>query len=235
MKRQQFTSRAGERTRTRRRLRVLIACEESQRTCISFRELGHYAFSADIQPAGGGHPEWHILGDVTPLLDGKTDFVTQDGVGHLVPGWDLIISHPPCTYLTKLSLTSLRVTGMSVEEHNRRTQLGAAFFMRCYNAPAPYIAVENPQPLKRANLPPPSCYVQPSWFGEKYTKKTLFWLKNLPPLLPEIEFPNPKSYVHCSRGKYRSRTFWGIARAMASQWSEYILDDLKQQQKTKRS
>ena len=226
----EFITRARERASAHTRLYVLVACEESQRTCISFRDLGHIAYSADIQPCGGKHPEWHIMGDCTQLLDGQTTFTTQDGVCRSVPGWTLIIAHPPCTYLSAISPSSIHITGMTMEEHDRLTQLGAQFFMRCYNADAPYIAIENPRPLRRANLPQPSCYVQPSWYGEKYTKKTLFWLKNLPPLLPEIEFPDPKSFVNCSRGKYRSRTFWGIARAMATQWSEYIINDIKQHQ-----
>lgn len=100
------------------------------------------------------------------------------------------------------------------------------FFYECLNARSYYIAVENPLPMALANLPKPSCFIQPSWFGVKYTKKTLFWLKNLPPLLPEIIYPNPKQFVRASRGKYRSRTFPNVAQAMARQWSDYIIEKL---------
>ena len=110
----------------------------------------------------------------------------------------------------------------------RYTQMMQAreFFMQCLNAKAPYLAVENPLPMARARLPRPSCFIQPSWFGVKYTKKTLYWLRNLPPIMPEIEYPNPKEFARASRGKYRSRTFPQVARALARQWSKYILDDL---------
>lgn len=82
-------------------MNVLIACEESQRVCIAFREKGHNAFSCDIEPCSGGHPEWHIMQDVIPLLNGECDFITEDGVKHEIAGkWDMIIAHPPCTYLT---------------------------------------------------------------------------------------------------------------------------------------
>lgn len=101
------------------------------------------------------------------------------------------------------------------------------FFFTCLNAPAKYVAVENPLPQRRARLSKPSFYIQPSWFGVKYTKKTLFWTKNLPPLLPEIEHPNPKEYCRASRGKYRSRTFPKVAEAIAKQWGDYILDEMK--------
>lgn len=100
------------------------------------------------------------------------------------------------------------------------------FFFECLNAKAPYIAVENPIPMAIAQLPRPSCYVQPSWFGVKYTKKTLYWLRNLPPIMPSIEHPSPKCFVTASRGKYRSRTFPQVAQALAEQWSAYILDEL---------
>lgn len=100
------------------------------------------------------------------------------------------------------------------------------FFYRCLRAKAAYLAVENPLPMALAQLPQPSCYIQPSWFGVKYTKKTLYWLKNLPPIMPEKEYPNPKQFVRASRGKYRSRTFPEVAAALASQWSSYIERDL---------
>lgn len=210
-----------------KQLNVLIACEESQAECSAFRHLGHNAYSCDIQPCRpSGNPSWHIQGDVTPLLHGQTEFVTQDGASHGVPGWDLIIAHPPCTYLCKLSSVQLVKHGVIDPDRYKRMLAGRAFFMECLDAQAPFVAVENPLPMRRANLPQPTTFVCPSWFGVKYTKKTLYWLKNLPPILPKIFYPNPKCYVHCSRGKYRSRTFPALAEAVALQWSEYILSHL---------
>lgn len=215
----------------RTHLHVLIACEESQAECEAFRSLGHIAFSCDLQPCRPkGHPEWHIQGDCIPYLHGATSFTTQDGVNRSVPFWDLIICHPPCTYICKVSAVQLvRRTDTDVFINQARYKqmiAGAAFFRRCLNARAPYVAVENPLPMRRANLPPPSFYACPSWFGVKYTKKTLYWVKNLPPLMAELDHPHPKEYVRSSRGKYRSRTFPALARAIAHQWSEYILNDL---------
>lgn len=212
---------------TRTRLHVLIACEESQAECRAFRALGHIAFSCDIQPCQPkGNPAWHIHGDVTPLLKGATHFTTQDGHQHAVPRWDLMICHPPCTYLSKVGLPCLIRNGYIVWSRLRQMILARRFFMQCLNAAAPYVAVENPIPMRRAKLPPADCFLHPSWFGVKYTKKTLYWLKNLPPIMPELEHPHPKCYVTASRGKYRSRTFPQVAAAIARQWSSYILDDL---------
>lgn len=220
----------------RRALNVLIACEESQAECIAFRRLGHRAFSCDIQKARY-HDEWHIMGDVTPYLMGTTTFATADGKRHRLSHWDLIIAHPPCTYLCKVGSPWLYVqpdrwatiSGRRIEVNSGRWEAmkkAREFFMTCLHANAHYLAVENPLPMAAAQLPRPSMYLQPSWFGVKYTKKTLYWLRNLPPILPTIEHPNPKSYVHSSRGKYRSRTFPQVAEALAAQWSEFILDEL---------
>jgi len=208
-------------------LNVLIACEESQAECIAFRQLGHNAFSCDIQPCRpSGHPEWHIQSDVTPLLLGETNFQTQDGIKHSVSHWHLIIAHPPCTYLCKVSSVHMVIHGQLQQDRYAKMLEARDFFFRCLNAKAPYVAIENPLPMARAQLPTPSCFIQPSWFGVKYTKKTLYWLRNLPPILPEIIYPNPKEFVRASRGKYRSRTFPQVAMALAKQWSQYILDEL---------
>ena len=219
-------------------LNILIACEESQAECEAFRNLGHNAYSCDIQPCRkGGHPEWHIHGDVTPLLAGETDFTTSDGKKHHVPFWHLIIAHPPCTFLCKLSSCQLykeptirvhTVKGWKNVNIQRWQNLkkGREFFFKCLAAKAPFVAVENPVPMKIAELPKPNAYACPSWFGVKYTKKTCYWLKGLPPLMGGAEYPNPKSFVERSRGKYRSRTFPQLAQAIAEQWSTYILDKL---------
>lgn len=226
-----------------RRLNVLIACEESQAECIAFRELGCNAYSCDIQPCRrDGHPEWHIHGDVTPFLNGKTKFVTQAGERRQVRKWDLIVAHPPCTYLCRLSSVQLRknadwyaIIDDEVHEVNfdryQKLKEGRAFFMCCLQAKADYLAVENPIPMKIARLPRPDAFVHPSWYGVKYTKKTCYWLRNLPPPMAEIDFPNPKSFVNCSRGKYRSRTFPAMAKAIAKQWVDYIKNDHYKQTK----
>lgn len=235
-----------------KKLSVLIACEESQAECMAFRKLGHNAYSCDIQPCRPkiGHPEWHIQGDVIPLLNGLPNFVTQDGTPHAIHRWDLIVAHPPCTYLCKVGsihlvrkIPSKQFNGcpygwyVESEDEHFVTIINAArlkqqrkaikFFLQCWNTKAAhYLAVENPIPMARAKLPQPSTYIDPSWFGVKYTKKTLFWLRNLPPILPIIEHPNPKCFVTASRGKYRSRTFPQVAEAIAQQWSQFILDDM---------
>lgn len=219
-------------------LNVLIACEESQAECKAFRELGHNAYSCDIQECiKSGNPSWHIHADVTPYLQGKRDFITQDGMSHHVPCWDLIIAHPPCTYLCKISSphlyknadTQIILDGKTLlvnRDRWNRLQAGRDFFFKCIMAQAPYVAVENPIPMRIAHLPRPTAYACPSWYGVKYTKKTLYWLKNLPPLMPTIENPTTKCFVTNSRGKYRSRTFPQMAKAIARQWSEYIVSDI---------
>lgn len=211
----------------KRILNVLIACEESQAECIAWRELGHNAFSCDIQPCRrDGHPEWHIWGDVTELLRGRCRFQTADGKLHRLAKWHLIIAHPPCTYLCKVSSVHMVKNGVLQTDRYQKMLEARAFFFECLSAQADYVAVENPIPMARARLPRPSCYACPSWFGVKYTKKTLYWLRNLPPLVAEIDHPCPKEYVHSSRGKYRSRTFPEMARGIARQWSTYILAEI---------
>lgn len=221
-------------------LNVLIACEESQAECKAFRDLGHNAFSCDIvRCRRGGHPGWHIIGDATPYLRGATVFVTQMGDKMEVPRWDLIIAHPPCTYLCKVSSPWMyenpdgfipwrgALIHISMDRYSRMCT-ARRFFMECLNAAADYVAVENPLPMALAELPQPSCYIQPSWFGVPYTKKTLYWLRNLPPVMAEIEHPAPRCFVTCSRGKYRSRTFTQVARALARQWSDFICEERRQ-------
>lgn len=211
-------------------LNVLIACEESQAECMAFRDLGHIAFSCDVQQCRpGGRPDWHICGDVTPLLNGAKEFYTQDGQFHQIDHWDIIIAHPPCTYLCKVSSVHMIQHGELNQQRYELMIKARAFFFECLNTNAArYVAVENPIPMARARLPRPSCYACPSWFGVKYTKKTLYWTRNLPPLIAECDYPNPKEYVRASRGKYRSRTFPQLAHAIARQWSSYILDELNE-------
>ena len=223
---------------TKKILNVLIACEESQAECMAFRNLGHNAFSCDLQPCRkGGQPEWHIKDDVRPYLRGYTTFKTMSGDWHEIPKWDLIVAHPPCTYLCKVSSIHMRananfrlpLNGTSTLVNYERWQkllLAREFFFECLDAQAFYVAVENPCPMKLAQLPPADAFACPSWFGCKYTKKTYYWLKNLPPLMAEFINPDTKCLVTSSRGKYRSRTFPGLANALAHQWSDYILQQL---------
>lgn len=205
-----------------RHLNVLIACEESQAECDAFRKLGHNAFSCDLQKCRrGGHPEWHIRGDVTPFLQGVTQFRTMDGRHHHLSRWHLIIAHPPCTYLCKVSSVQLMKGGVIDQDRLEKMMQAREFFFRCLQANAPFVAVENPLPMARANLPKPSCFIQPFWFGEPYSKKTLYWTKNLPPLMADAQAVDIKQYCHASRGKYRSRTFPKVADAIARQWGDW--------------
>lgn len=206
------------------KLNVLILCEESQAVCKAFRNIGHRAFSCDLQKcAKNGVPGWHINADANYFLDGGTRFKTQDGRWHTVHRWDLIIAHPPCTYLCKVSSVHMMVKGHIQWPRLRSMILARRFFLKCLSAPANFVAVENPLPMARARLPRPTTYVEPYDFGHNYSKKTLLWLKNLPPLFPTSAEGRHKEFHKSSRGKYRSRTFPGIAEAMAKQWSQHII------------
>ena len=166
-------------------------------------------------------------GDVSELLQGRSHFQTMDGKYHNLAKWDLIIAHPPCTYLCKVSSVWMVQHGEINEERYQKMLLAREFFMKCLNAQADYVAVENPLPMARAELPKPTCYACPSWFSVKYTKKTLYWLRNLPPIMAEKVYSYPKEYTYSSRGKYRSRTFPEMASGIARQWSKFILDDMQ--------
>ena len=218
-------------------MKVLVACEESQRVCTAFREKGHEAYSCDLQPCSGGHPEWHIMQDAIPLLDGRCNFKTMDGIEHSINGkWDLIIAHPPCTYISNAGARWLYAGGELNEERYRKGLDGKNFFMAMINADCQRIAVENPIPSSIYDLPQYTQIIQPYQFGEPWSKKTCLWLKGLEPLQPTNIAENYKPY--CSSGSYsgthdpkykgasrkggsaksRSKTFEGIARAMAEQW-----------------
>lgn len=205
---------------------VLIACEESQAECKAFRELGFKTFSCDIQECHGGHPEWHIHGDVTHILDGCNTFYTQDNKLHRVRRWHLVIAHPPCTYLCKMGSVHMVQKGVLNQERYAKMLEARKFFFRCLGAPADCVAVENPRPMGRARLPRPQAQIQPWWFGVKYSKATYYWLKNLPPLMPTLINPDYKQFVRASRGKYRSRTFPAVAAALAKQWGDYLLENV---------
>lgn len=186
---------------------ILIACEYSQIETIAWREAGYEAYSCDIVPAEGGHPEWHIQEDVHSLL--------QHG------RWGLIIAHPPCTYLTAAG-------GRYVHDANRAKlrEEAAQLFMTFYNFRDCPMAVENPRPLHCAGLPPYDQVICPTMFGSIWTKRTCLWLYELPPLLPiTAKTITPKSWVYHVRGGHkRSKTFKEFAQAYVQQWQKYVLD-----------
>lgn len=147
-------------------MKVLVACEESQTVCRAFRELGHESYSCDIQDCSGGHPEWHVMGNCLPLLNGDCSFTTNDGLQHSVKGeWDLLICHPPCTYMSKAGARWMYAGGVLNRERLSLAMEARDFFFKCYNAKCKHIAVENPVPLKIVNLPPPKLLraAFPSW------------------------------------------------------------------------
>ena len=216
-------------------MKVLVACEESQRVCVAFRERGHEAYSCDVQMCSGGHPEWHIMQDVIPLLNGNCEFETVDGTKHKIEGkWDLIIAHPPCTYLTGASAVEL-------SKHPERLQKGfesAKFFNSILNADCEKICVENPPPMKRFGLLEYSQLIRAYKIGEPHTKAYCLWLKGLAKLEVDETAEKPKAeyiWIHKATGKKKSSSKWynsdsknhrshrskapiGLAKAMAEQW-----------------
>lgn len=223
-------------------MKVLVACEESQRVCLEFRSRGHEAYSCDIQRCSGGHPEWHILDNVLNVLGGGR-VKMQNGKWIDVDRWDLIIAHPPCTYLSNVATrhhskkmtTENRIEGRTIQ----RIQ-AMDFFMRCIQVPCSKIAVENPVGIMNTAFRAPDQIIEPFQFAEStedaenyVTKKTCLWLKGLPKLetnnLPRPD--NKKIFGVMASGKIRdwestysrdagvrSKTFPGIAKAMAEQW-----------------
>lgn len=229
------------------KIKVLVACEESQRVCMAFREREFEAFSCDIQEPSGGHPEWHILGDAIEAVNGGI-VTTMDGQTHEVGKWDLLIAHPPCTYLA-VSGNRWFNNGKYGEKAVKRWELreeAAAFFMDFVNADVCKIAIENPVGYMSTYYRKPDCIIQPYEFGHQARKKTCLWLKNLPGLIPTDIVSVGKilskgfsagASADCARdekGKsipwndprtanIRSKTFPGIAKAMAEQWGDYLL------------
>ena len=211
-------------------MRILVACEESQAVCKAFRERGHEAYSCDVEPCSGGHPEWHLQVDALEMLK--------------LP-WDMIIAHPPCTYLTNAGAVRMRVKGEIVPERYEKAMKAKEFFMRFLEADCPHIAVENPTPMKLVGLPPYTQAIQPYEFGHPYSKRTCLWLKGLPPLkaieIVESHVPFVNGGSKDANGNYRrfqgrkerdaktrSKTFPGIAQAMAEQWGNLeVLKDGK--------
>lgn len=195
-------------------MRVLVACEESQAVTIAFREQGHEAYSCDILPCSGGHPEWHIQGDVIPLLKEK---------------WDLMVAHPPCTWLCQAMRTNAarkdrpNITPIFEEEREKAFQ----FFMALYNAPIKKVAVENPIGYinQKGVFRKPDQIIRPWMFGHEYKKDVCLWMRGLPLLKPtKVVKPPYKKLDFWSTNRnpngvsLKSKTFPGIAKAMASQW-----------------
>lgn len=212
-------------------MKILVACEESQRVTIELRKLGHEAYSCDIEPCSGGHPEWHLQQDVRPLLKDS---------------WDMIIAHPPCTYLTLAGnrAYSLRMNSPEkVESRLQKREEAVEFFMQIANADCPKIAIENPLGCMGKRWRKADQIIQPYQFGDNAQKRTCLWLKGLQPLTPTLMLPKPEPLYVCQgekcrgkpiswsegmkgvkggqkeRAKARSKTFPGIAKAMAYQWA----------------
>ena len=226
-------------------MNVLVACEESQRVCTAFREKGHNAFSCDILPCSGGHPEWHIQGNVLSILNGSgkttADFLplfeTQDGNHHELPEkWDLIIAHPPCTYLTLAGNKWFKPEFADrFPDRQKQRKEAIDFFMAVANADCYKIAIENPVGVMSSQWRKPDQYIEPYMFGDPEKKKTGLWIKGLP-LLKPTNIVEPV-IIHCKSGaneprwhmetmhlpkeersRVRSQTFPGIAKAFADQW-----------------
>lgn len=237
------------------KINVLIACEESQRVCTAFRKLGFNAYSNDVQKCSGEHPEWHILDDALYVLGGGR-VKLQNGKWLDVDHWDLIIAHPPCTFLSNVAVRqhSLRMTPENRIEGTTINRIHAMeFFMRCFQAPCEHIAIENPVGIMNSAFRQPDQIIEPYNFAESIddvenyvTKRTCLWLKGLEPLktnnLPRpdnaklhgrLATGKPRNWCenHCYGNKdgesdavARSKTFSGIAKAMAEQWGGYLLN-----------
>jgi hypothetical protein len=204
-------------------MKILVACEESQAVTKELRKLGHEAYSCDIEPCSGGHPEWHLQQDVIPLLKQK---------------WDMIIAFPPCTYLTVTSNRWFNVEryGDSAIQRIKDREEAIKFFMLFANADCDRIAIENPVGIMSSTYRKPNQIINPWQFGDPYEKKTCLWLKGLPELKPTniVDIPPRKQFDSGKsmpawyaeawhlpkeeRAKLRSKTFPGIAKAMAEQW-----------------
>ena len=228
-------------------MKVLIACEESQRVCSAFRNKGHEAYSCDIQEPSGHHPGWHILDNCLKILGGGK-FMTMDMREHSVDKWDLIIAHPPCTYLTNVASRMHSINGVRSVTRNQRIEMinartrerikAVEFFMEIVNADCEKICVENPCGVVNTFYRKPDQIIHPYFFAENeedkenyVMKKTCLWLKNLPELRRTSNLPAPsktgkygweesckKLDQDKNRSKQRSKTFTAVAKAMAEQW-----------------
>ena len=226
-------------------MKVLIACECSQTVCKEFRALGHEAYSCDVEPSYGRYPEWHIICDCLDIINGSVSFMTEDGINHSIgTEWDLIIAHPPCTYLSNAATSKHSLKSSTLEEINERTVKrvqAQEFFMMIANAKCERIAIENPVGVMSTVYRKPDQIIEPYQFAESendkenyQTKRTCLWLKGLQPLkINDLQRPDIKAIygtwsngkarcwherVSTDKARVRSKTFPGIARAMAEQW-----------------
>ena len=217
-------------------MNILVGCEESQAITIELRRLGHFAFSCDIKPCSGGYPEWHIIRDVLDLVNGYVSFYTSDGECHSVSKWDLIIAHPPCTYLSFAGNKYFNIDKYGEKALSRIVSRSEAvdFALKIYNADCDHICIENPKGYLSTFFRPPDQVINPFEFGDSCRKRTCLWLKNLPCLMPDYVVPPPDPVYIDSHGKNRfwvetvsskdrqaarSKTFPGIARAIAYQFT----------------
>lgn len=226
-------------------MNVLVACEESQAVSTAFRSIGHNAFSCDILDCSGGHPEYHIKQDVIPLLDGNCSFHTCNGDLHTIHGnWDLIIAHPPCTYLSRAGERWFDVNryGSNAMLRNKNRNSAISFFMHFVDCKCDHVAIENPVGVLSSVFRKPDQIIHPYQFcasvdDEDYQlKQTCLWLRGLPLLKITNSFPKPvyekyysqanrcyksKSWVLSNKSaSVRSKTFQSIACAMAAQWTD---------------
>ncbi len=229
-------------------MKILVACEESQAVTIQMHLLGHEAYSCDIIDCSGGHPEWHIKQDVLPLLDGNCEFETMDGTKHCIEGrWDMIIAFPPCTFLTVTGNRWFNVEryGEKAIQRYKDREEAIKFFMAFANADCDRIAIENPIGIMSTTWRKPNQVINPYEFGDAFEKKTCLWLKGLPELKPTniVDKPPRKQFESGKtmpawyaeawhlpkeeRAKLRSKTFPGIAKAMAEQWAGYAYESGK--------
>lgn len=219
-------------------MKILVACEESQAVVIEMRKMGNEAFSCDVQDCSGGHPEWHIKADVLPLLNGDCSFETMDGKKHTIKGsWDMIIAFPPCTKTSNAGARHLyRGRRLNLQRYYEGL-CGKALFLAIWAADCDKVVIENPTPSRIFEYPKPMQAIQPFQFGHPYTKRTLLWGRGVEPLKPtEVVTPTKtwcpsgsysgkhsakhKGVFTRDRARNRSKTFPGVAKAMAEQWGQ---------------
>lgn len=210
-------------------MKILVGCEESQAVTIELRKLGHEAYSCDLQECSGEHPEWHLKMDVLEAIQGGV-LTTENGDSIFTDDWDMGIFFPDCTYLT-ISANKWykdmppRKSGVLVGAERREArEKGIEFFMKLYNCKIPKVGIENPIGVMSSRFRKPDQVLQPWMFGHGETKATCLWLRNLPKLIPTNIVAGREQRLHRlpktkDRAKLRSKTFLGIAKAMAEQWT----------------
>lgn len=218
-------------------MKILAACEESQAVTIQGRLHGHEVYSCDLFECSGGHPEWHIQGDVLQLLNGNCEFVTMNGAKHSIEGrWDMIIAFPPCTKTSNAGARHLWKGGKLNIQRYYEGLCGKALFLAIWAADCAKVVIENPVPSRIFEYPEPMQSIQPWQYGHPFTKKTLLWGRGVQPLEPtDIVMPTAtwcpsgsysgkhndkhRGMFTTDRAKNRSKTFPGIAKAMIEQWA----------------